>query len=134
MLAPPVRPAAERPRKLNGDLPSHRRRNRKRLIAPRIHLPNDKAEADPQQRNVERHDQPGHAGRRCIQLFAGPEGGRVNKVECGFRDQQPNQKRSHAPAIAQRADRSDRQEHADQVTRNNLISGAVGDRETELLG
>jgi len=76
----------------------------KRLQASRVKLPNDQAEAHPEQLDIERQDQPRDAGCRREQLLADTGDRRVDEIERRFGDEQPNQDRRHAQAVVQGKD------------------------------
>ena len=66
---------------------------------PLVKLPNDEAEAHPEQRDVEGQDQPGDAGRAGEQLLANAGDCRINEIEYRRGDEEPDQQQGNTGAV-----------------------------------
>src|SRR6266446_4143940 len=71
------------------------------LLASRVKLPNDQAEAHPEQRDIESQNQPRESGRRREQLLADTGDRRVDEIDYRYRDEHPDQDGRDVQTIVQ---------------------------------
>src|SRR2546425_6445505 len=107
--------------------------SRERLPAPRVQLPHEQAKTHDDHGDVEAQDEPGHAAGGPEQPLSDPSDHVRDGIEGRLGDEHPHQRDRPARSPAQRDDRERGQDRAADVTRYDLVSPAVGDREAGVL-